>query len=129
DLHSALPAVIAGARWAAVRTGAATPKVTYVMNDGAALPLWFSRAVAGLREAGWVDATVSAGQAFGGEHETVTVHSALVLAEHVLESDLVVLAQGPGNVGTGSRWGFSGVAAGEALNAVRTLRGTPVAAV
>src|SRR5699024_9872296 len=91
DLHSALPAVIAGARWAAVRTGAATPKVTYVMNDGAALPLWFSRAVAGLREAGWVDATVSAGQAFGGEHETVTVHSALVLAEHVLESDLVVL--------------------------------------
>jgi hypothetical protein len=39
-----------------------------------------------------------------------------------------VVAQGPGNLGTGTRWGFSGVAAGEAINAVGTLGGRPVAA-
>jgi hypothetical protein len=38
-----------------------------------------------------------------------------------------VVAQGPGNLGTGTRWGFSGVAAGEAVNAAAALGGRPVA--
>jgi hypothetical protein len=38
-----------------------------------------------------------------------------------------VVAQGPGNLGTGTRWGFSGVAAGEAVNAAGILGGRPVA--
>src|SRR5207253_2201220 len=38
-----------------------------------------------------------------------------------------VVAQGPGNLGTGTRWGFSGVAVGEAVNAVAVLGGRPVA--
>ncbi len=42
-------------------------------------------------------------------------------------ADLVVVAQGPGNLGTGTRWGFSGVAAGEAVNAAAVLGGRPVA--
>ena len=37
------------------------------------------------------------------------------------------MAQGPGNLGTGTRWGFSGVSAGEALNAAAVLGGRPVA--
>ncbi len=37
------------------------------------------------------------------------------------------MAQGPGNLGTGTRWGYSGVAAGEAVNAAATLAGRPVA--
>ena len=39
-----------------------------------------------------------------------------------------MVAQGPGNLGTGTRWGFSGVAAGEAVNAIGVLGGHPVAA-
>ena len=35
----------------------------------------------------------------------------------------MVLTQGPGNLGTGTRWGFSGVAAGEAVNAAAVLGG------
>ncbi|QHT55793.1 DUF3866 family protein [Cellulomonas sp. H30R-01] len=127
DLHSALPAVVAGARYAAARAGRPAPTVAYVMTDGGALPAWFSRAVAGLRDAGWIDACVTTGQAFGGDHEAVTVHTGLLAARHVVGADLVVLAQGPGNLGTGTRWGFSGVAAGEAVNAAATLRGRPVA--
>ncbi|QCB93611.1 DUF3866 family protein [Cellulomonas shaoxiangyii] len=126
DLHSALPAVLAGARAEAVRRGRAL-RVAYVMTDGGALPAWFSRAVAGLRDAGWLDACVTTGQAFGGDLEAVTVHTGLLAARHVVGADLAVVAQGPGNLGTGTRWGFSGVAAGEAVNAAGVLRGRPVA--
>jgi hypothetical protein len=128
DLHSALPAVVAGARHAAERAGRPLPRVAYVMSDGGALPAWFSRTVATLREAGWLAACVTVGQAFGGDLEAVTVHTGLLAARLVVEADLVVVAQGPGNLGTGTRWGFSGVAVGEALNAAAVLGGRPVAA-
>lgn len=128
DLHSALPAVLAGARLAAERHGAAPPRVVYVMSDGAALPLAFSRTVDALRAAGWLTASITCGQAYGGDLEAVTVHTALLAARHVLDADLAVVVQGPGNLGTGTRWGFSGVAAGEALNAAAVLGGRPVAA-
>ncbi|MEL7975011.1 DUF3866 family protein [Isoptericola sp. F-RaC21] len=127
DLHSALPAVVAGARHAADLAGRPHPRVAYVMTDGGALPAAFSRTVATLRDAGWLEVTVTVGQAFGGDLEAVTVHTGLLAARHVAGADLVVVTQGPGNLGTGTRWGFSGVAAGEAVNAAATLAGRPVA--
>lgn len=123
DLHSALPAVVAGIR--GVRPHA---RVAYVMTDGGALPAAFSRTAAGLSEAGWLVSTISVGQAFGGDLEAVTIHTGLLAAHLVVEADVVVVSQGPGNLGTGTRWGFSGVAAGEAVNAVAALGGRPVAA-
>lgn len=123
DLHSSLPAVVAGVR--EVLPGA---RVVYVMTDGGALPAWFSRTVDGLRRADWLAGVVSAGQAFGGDLEAVTLHTGLLAARLVLRADVAVVAQGPGNLGTGTRWGFSGVAAGEAVNAAAVLGGRPVAA-
>lgn len=123
DLHSAVPAVLAG-----IRTVDPELVVAYVYTDGGALPAWFSRTVAVLRERGWLAATITAGQAFGGDHEAVNVHSALLAARHVVRADVAVVAQGPGNLGTGTPWGFSGVACGEALNAAVVLGGSPVAA-
>ena len=127
DLHSALPAVIAGARAEAQAAGREMPRIVYLMTDGGALPAWFSRAVAGLTDAGWLTATITVGQAFGGDLEAVTLHTGLLAARHVVGADLAIVAQGPGNLGTGTRWGFSGVAAGEAINAVATLGGRPIA--
>lgn len=127
DLHSALPAIIAGARHGAAVHGRPVPRVAYVMTDGGALPAGFSRTVAGLADAGWIDACITTGQAFGGDLEAVTVHTGLLAARLVVGADLVVVAQGPGNLGTGTRWGFSGVAAGEAINAAAVLGGRPVA--
>src|SRR3954454_23599437 len=112
DLHSSLPAIVAGAYADRPQT-----RIAYVMSDGGALPLWFSRTVGGLRAAGALAGTVTVGQAFGGDLEAVTVHTGLLAARHVLGADIAVVTQGPGNLGTGTRWGFSGVAAGEALNA------------
>ena len=122
DLHSALPAVLAGIR--SVNPGA---RVAYVMTDGGALPAAFSRAVAGLADAGWLAATVTVGQAFGGDHEAVTTHTGLLAARHVVGADVAVVAQGPGNVGTGTRWGYSGVACADALHAADVLGGRSVA--
>ena len=123
DLHSSLPAIIAG-----LRHPRPNCRVGYVMTDGGALPAWFSRSVAGLRAAGWIDVCITAGQAFGGDLEAVSVHSALLAAKHVAAVDVVIVTQGPGNLGTGTRWGFSGVQAGEVLNAAAVLNGRPVAA-
>jgi hypothetical protein len=123
DLHSSLAPVLAGIR----RTHPAT-RVVYVMTDGGALPLWFSRSVAALRDAGWLHGAVTVGQAFGGDVEAVSVHSGLLAARLVLGADIAIVTQGPGNLGTGTRWGFSGVASGEAINAVGVLHGRPVAA-
>jgi hypothetical protein len=120
DLHSSLPAVVAGVL--ADRPGA---RVAYVMTDGGALPLWFSRTVAAL--SGVLCGTVTVGQAYGGALEAVTTHSGLLAAARVLEADVAVVAQGPGNLGTGTPWGFSGVAAGEAVNAAAAVGGRPVA--
>ncbi len=121
DLHSALaPIALALAH---DQPGA---RVVYVMSDQGALPLAFSRSVAELRAAGLLAGTVTVGQSFGGDLEAVTVHSGLLAARHALGADVVVLSQGPGNLGTGTRWGFSGVGAGEAVNAAAILGGRPI---
>ncbi|HET9022616.1 MAG TPA: DUF3866 family protein [Ornithinibacter sp.] len=122
DLHSALPAVLAGIRLARPQA-----RVAYVMTDGGALPVAFSRAVAGLRAAGWLDATITVGQSFGGDHEAVTTHTGLLAARHVVGADVAVVAQGPGNVGTGTQWGYSGVACADVLHAAHVLGGHAVA--
>ncbi len=122
DLHSALPAVLA-----ALYATRPSATVVYVMLDGGALPAWFSRSAAELRQAGWLAAVVTVGQAFGGDLEAVTLHTGLLAARHVLHADLAVVSQGPGNLGTGTRWGFSGVASGEAVNAAAVLGGRPIA--
>jgi hypothetical protein len=119
DLHSALPAIVAG-----IRADAPRARIAYVMTDGGALPAWFSRTLDGLREE--LAGTITVGQAFGGDLEAISIHSGLLAARHVLAADITVVAQGPGNLGTGSRWGFSGVAVGEAVNAVAVLGGRAV---
>lgn len=127
DLHSALPAILAGIHAEAQAAGRPPLKVAYVMTDGAALPAAFSRTVAALTEAGLLAGTITVGQAYGGDLEAVTLHTGLLAAQRVLGADIAIVAQGPGNLGTGTRWGFSGVAAGEAINAVAALGGRPVA--
>ena len=122
DLHSALPAIVAGLHHDRPGT-----RVVYVMPDGGALPAWFSRSAAALREAGALAAVVTTGQAFGGDLEAVTLHTGLLAARLVLDAEVAIVAQGPGNLGTGTRWGFSGVSAGEAVNAASVLEGRPVA--
>ncbi len=122
DLHSALPAIVVG-----LLLVQPTCRIAYVMTDGGALPIAFSRTVASLRSSGALVGTVTTGQSYGGDLEAVTLHSGLLAAQAVLNADVVVVTQGPGNLGVGTPWGFSGVAAGDAVNAVAALDGRAVA--
>jgi hypothetical protein len=81
-----------------------------------------------LRAGGFLDGFVTAGQCFGGDLEAVTVWSGLLAAVEVLEADVVIVADGPGNLGTNTRWGVSALAAGNSLNAAHAVGGRPVAA-
>lgn len=84
-------------------------RIAYVMTDGAALPLALSDLAHDLRGAGILDATITAGHAFGGDLEAVAVPSALALAAHVVGADLAVVGMGPGVVGTASALGTTAV--------------------
>ena len=121
-LHSMVGAAAAGAK------AAGAERVAYVMTDGAALPSWFSRQIQELREAGLLDAVITCGQALGGDLEAVNVFSGLLAARAVAEADVVIVADGPGKVGTETAWGASDVASGLSLNAIGILGGRPVAA-
>lgn len=122
DLHSSLPAIIAG-----VRARRRSTRIAYVHTDAAALPAAYSKSAARLREAGLVASVISSGQSFGGDLEAVTVHSALLGARHVVGADVAIVIQGPGNLGTGTGWGFSGIQTAESLHAASVLGGVPIA--
>lgn len=100
SLHSQLAAV-------AVAFAAHAPgrRLVYVMTDGAALPLALSDLVADLRDRELIAGVVTAGHSLGGDEEAVNVISALCVAVHVLGADAVVVAMGPGVVGTGTSLG------------------------
>ena len=101
-------------------------RIVYVMTDGAALPLALSDLVVTLRDAGLVDATVTAGHAFGGDREAVSMPSALAIAVDELDADVVIVAMGPGVVGTDSALGTTAVEAAWILDTAAVLGGTPI---
>jgi hypothetical protein len=120
DVHSQLaPVAMAFAEAAPGR------RLSYVMTDSAALPLALSDLVADLVDRRLLAETITCGQAFGGRLEAVNLHSALVLAD----GDAVVVAPGPGVVGTGSRLGFGGLEVATVIDAATVLGGRPIVAV
>jgi len=126
ELHSMLPAAVCWlVRSAAVR-GGRPPRIVYIMSDGGALPLAFSRHAAALRRLGWICGTVTYGHAYGGDLETMNKYSALTAARHALAADIAIAAMGPGIAGTGTPLGHTGVETGEIAHAVRQLGGRPV---
>ena len=102
-------------------------RVAAVITDSAALPLALSDLAAALRERGLLDAAITTGQAFGGDFEAVNLFSGLLAARAVGQADFIIVAPGPGHVGTGTDYGFGGIEQGEAVNAVSVLGGQPVA--
>ena len=126
-LHSQVPAVAAAFKAVSTEIGAPGARLVYVMTDGAGLPLALSDLVAALTARGLLDATVTCGQAFGGDFEAVSVFSALAVARHVAGADAVVVAMGPGVAGTGTRLGFSAIEVGPVLDAATAVGGRPVA--
>ncbi|MEW6523158.1 MAG: DUF3866 family protein [Bacillota bacterium] len=121
ELHSQVPVVLAG-----IRSSLPGARLAYVFSDGGALPVAFSRLVPAMKRAGLVDVVIAAGQAFGGDLEAVNVPSALAVARHVVGCAAAVVAMGPGQLGTGTKLGFSGLEQADHLNRAAALGGVPV---
>ncbi len=102
-------------------------KTAYVMTDGAALPIVFSNTVDILKKRGIICGSVTTGHSFGGDLEAVNVYSGLLAARKIFQADVIICTMGPGIVGTGTKWGFTGIEQGDILNAVDCLHGIPVA--
>lgn len=101
-------------------------RITYVMTDGAALPMVVSDLVHEMVQRGILDATVTAGHAFGGDLEAVSIASGIVLGAHVARSDVLIVGMGPGVVGTGSPLGTTAVEVASIVDTVDALGGTAV---
>jgi len=120
ELHSQLAAICAAAK------SLRNVKIAYIMTDGAALPLAYSRLVSELKTAKLLDTTITIGQAFGGDYEAISLFSGLAAAKVVCGADIIIVGQGPGNAGTGTALGFSGIEQGIAANAAYSLGGVPI---
>jgi Protein of unknown function (DUF3866) len=121
-LHSQLAPAAAG-----VKSAAPLARVGYLMTDGGALPLAWSRLVKDLKDAGLVDDTATCGHAFGGEFEAVNVFSGLAALHHVPKCDVIIVAMGPGVVGTSTTLGNSALEQGQVLDAATALAGRAIA--
>ena len=119
ELHSQLAAVAV-----AFHHVAPAATLTYVMTDHAALPIAISELVAALEQRHLITRTITCGQAFGGDVEAVSIFDALAFAG----TDAIVVAPGPGGVGTGTELGFSALGLGAVIDAAGALGATPIAA-
>lgn len=125
ELHSMLPILVTSMQWIA-KHHSNQLRIAYVMTDGAALPIRLSRHVQSLERLEWLAGTVTVGHAYGGDLEAVNVYSGLLTARHVLKADVAIVLMGPGIVGTGTTFGFTGIEQGQIVNAVHTLGGVPI---
>jgi len=110
---------LAPAVWAANREGGM--RLGYVQTAGGALPGSLSTDVAELRERGLLHGHVTAGPAFGGEGEAVSVVGALRAAAGPLGWDAAVVGPGPGIGGSATALGHGGMAALDNAHAPLTL--------
>lgn len=122
SVHSMLVPVLLGLRHRATRPW----RVAYLMTDGGALPLPWSKTVDFLKREGYLVSTITVGHAFGGDLEAVNKYSGLLAAKYAAGAEVVIAGMGPGIVGTGTLFGHTGVEQGELVNAVAILGGRAI---
>jgi len=129
ELHSMLPVIVTVFRQLEINHHQPRYRIVYIMTDGAALPMAISKHVRQLKELGWLNNTITVGQAFGGDLEAVNIYTGLLAAKYVYHADLAVVMMGPGIIGTGTWLGHTGIEQGTIINAVFSLEGIPISVV
>ena len=111
---------LAPVAWAAARQ-APGARVGYVQTVGGALPGPLSRVVGELRERELLAGHVTAGAAFGGEHDAVSVAGALHAGLTALGWDAAIVGPGPGILGSATALGHGGLSALDSAHAAIAL--------
>lgn len=101
-------------------------RIGYIMTDGGALPIDFSKTAHRLKERGYLNGTITIGHAFGGDLDCINIYNGLIGAKEILKCDICIVSMGPGIVGTGTRYGFTGIEQGKIIDAVNTLGGRAI---
>jgi Protein of unknown function (DUF3866) len=112
---------LAPAAWAVAQARPGM-QVGYVQTAGGALPGSLSRDVAELRHRGLLVGQVTAGPAYGGEHEAITTLGALDAAARRLGWDAILCGPGPGILGSATDYGHGGIPALDSAHAALALR-------
>jgi len=112
---------LAPAVWAVARAAPGL-RVGYVQTAGGALPGSLSRDVAELRERKLLCGHVTAGPAYGGEHEALSTVGAIDAGVGSLDWDVVLVGPGPGIIGSETEYGHGGIAAVDSAHAALSLR-------
>ena len=100
--------------------------ISYIMTDSAGLPIAYSKSVRSLKEQKLIKCSITCGHAFGGDYETVNIYTALLTAKEISKCDISVVTPGPGVVGTGTPYGFSGIEQGNIIDSVNNMGGIPI---
>ena len=101
--------------------------INYIMTDGGALPMAFSNTVRDLKNKEILNKTITVGHAFGGDLETINIYTGLIAAKEILKGDITIISMGPGIVGSGTKYGFTGMEQGYIVDAINNLGGLAVA--
>lgn len=120
-LHSMLAPIVAMLKWLDNSI-----KINYLMTDGGSLPIHFSKTVRELLNKKLINKTITIGHAFGGDLECTNIYTGLIAAKKILKGDVTIVTMGPGIVGTGTKYGFSGIEQGQIIDAVNTLGGEAI---
>ncbi len=120
-LHGQLPCVA----WQAAQR-APGARIGFVQAAGGALPGELSRTVADLLERGLLAGHVTAGAAFGGEHEAITTAGGIHAGLTGLEWDGCIAGPGPGILGSATALGHGGLAALDSAHAALALGCTAI---
>jgi hypothetical protein len=121
SLHGQLAPVA----WAAAQANPAK-RIGYVQTAGGALPGELSNVVRELVDAGLLAGHVTAGPAFGGPHEAISVAGALHAGFVALGWDAAIAGPGPGILGSATALGHGGMAALDNAHAALALGGRPI---
>jgi uncharacterized protein DUF3866 len=114
-LHGQLAPVV----WAASRKG--LRRIGYVQTVGGALTGALSDTASDLIDMGYIATHVTAGQAFGGRHDAITVAGALDTGFGAHGWEAAIVGPGPGILGSATRLGHGGLAALDNAHAALAL--------
>jgi len=120
ELHSMLPILAS-----LLHCWQPRAKIAYIMDDQASLNISLSEHVRHLKNKTDIT-TITIGQAIGGDIEAINIYTALEAAQKVVQADHVVITQGPGVVGTGTKRGFSGMQQVHWIHAIHSCGGEAI---
>lgn len=97
-------------------------KTAVIVDDSSSLPVLISDALSFCKNEGLLQATISCGNSFGADYESLNLASAMIFASFALDAEFVIITPGFGIKGSGKKFGHSAIRQAEALFYAQSLK-------